>query len=472
MTRYSAVASRLGTLIERGTLRAGDRLPSLRRTSRREGVSLTTSLQAYALLESRGYIEARPQSGFFVRPSAVRSVPEPLAAAPRRGSVRVGLAALAMRVLEGAQDPSLVPLGAACPSSGLLPARKLARFASLHVRRAPDEANSYAFPPGRLELRREIARRAVDWGGTLTPDAILVTCGATEALHLALRAVTNRGDLVAVESPAYFGTLMILETLGLRAVEILTDPRDGLRLDALKEALARHRIAAVVASPVCHNPLGTTMPEAARQVLVALLARHRVPLIEDDVYGDAHYDAERPVPANRFDRDGGVLLCGSFSKVLAPGYRVGWLAAGRYHARVSQLQLASTLAQPTLPQLAVAAFLGSGGYDQFLKRMRGTYRDQVARARDAVARYFPEGTRVTSPSGGFVLWAQLPDGIDALDLAERALARGISVSPGPLFSASGGHRSCLRLNCGHPWTPRLDAAVRTLGSLARSPGGS
>src|SRR6185503_18111074 len=251
LTRYSAVASRLGTLIERGTLRAGDRLPSLRRTSRREGVSLTTSLQAYALLESRGYIEARPQSGFFVRPSAVRSISEPLAAAPRRGSVRVGLAALAMRVLEGAQDPSLVPLGAACPSSGLLPARKLARFASLHVRRAPAEANSYAFPPGRLELRREIARRAVDWGGTLTPDAILVTCGATEALHLALRAVTNRGDLVAVESPAYFGTLLILETLGLRAVEILTDPRDGLRLDALKEALARRRIAALVASPVC-----------------------------------------------------------------------------------------------------------------------------------------------------------------------------------------------------------------------------
>ena len=468
MTRYAAVAGRIGTLIERGTLRAGDRLPSLRRTSVREGVSLTTSLQAYALLESRGYIEARPQSGFYVRASAVRDAPEPAAVRPGRGAVRVGLASLAAQLLEDAQDPSLVPFGAACPSASLLPVRKLGRFAAIEARRSALDASGYALPPGRVELRREIARRAVDWGGTLTPDAVVVTCGATEALALALRAVASPGDLIAVESPAYFGTLLLLDTLGLRAVEILTDPREGLSTRALQEALARHRIAAVVASPVCHNPLGATLPEAERRRLVQLLARHDVPLVEDDVYGEMHYAGDRPAPAKVFDRDGRVLLCSSFSKTLAPGYRVGWIAAGRYQDRVMELQLASALAHPTLPQLAVAAFLRSGGYDQFLKRVRGTYREQIARARDAVARYFPKGTRVGNPRGGFVLWVQLPDGVDAARLAARARPRGISVSPGPLFSARGGYRNCLRLNCGHPWTPQLDNAVETLGRLARA----
>lgn len=468
MTRYAAVANRLGTLIERGALRAGDRLPSLRHTSRHDRVSLTTSLHAYALLESRGYIEARPQSGFFVRPEAIRSAPVPAAIRPQRAAVRIDLADLATGVLEAAQDLSLVPLGAACPSAALLPARKLARLASVEVRRAPVDANSYSFPPGRIELRREIARRAVDWGGALTPDEILVTCGATEAVSLALRAVTGPGDLVALEAPAYFGTLLLLETLGLRAVEVLTDPREGLHVPALAETLARHRVAAVVASPVCHNPLGATMPEAARRALVALLARHDVPLIEDDVYGDTHYDAERPAPAKAFDRHGGVLLCSSFSKVLAPGYRVGWLAAGRYQSRVARLQLASSLAHPTLPQLTVAAFLRSGGYDQFLRRMRTTYREQVARARDTVVRAFPDGTRITQPQGGFVLWVQPPGDVDAIAVASHARARGISVSPGPLFSASGGYRNWLRLNCAHVWTKRLDAAVATLGTIVRS----
>lgn len=468
MTRYAAVAGRIGALIERGTLRAGDRLPSLRRTSVREGVSLTTSLQAYALLESRGYIEARPQSGFYVRASAARDAPEPAAVRPARGAVRVGLASLAARLLEDAQDPSLVPFGAASPSASLLPVRKLGRFAAIEARRSAVDAAGYALPPGRLELRRQIARRAVDWGGRLTPDEVVVTCGATEALALALRAVASPGDLIAVESPAYFGTLLLLDTLGLRGVEILTDPREGLSIRALQEALARHRIAAVVASPVCHNPLGATVPEAERRQLVELLARHDVPLVEDDVYGDMHYASERPAPAKIFDRDGRVLLCSSFSKTLAPGYRVGWIAAGRYQDRVMELQLASALAHATLPQLAVAAFLRSGGYDQFLKRVRGVYREQIARAREAVARHFPKGTRVGNPRGGFVLWVQLPDGGDAARLSERARTRGISVSPGPLFSARGGHGNCLRLNCGHPWTPRLDDAVETLGRLART----
>ena len=319
---YSQVADRLVALIERGTLRPGDRLPSLRRTCSTERVSLSTSLQAYALLEMRGYVEARPQSGFYVRPHASRDTLEPRAVSPRRAASWVDVADGAARVLRSAQDPRLVPLGAACPSPALLPTRALARLVASVARSGLADTNSYSFPPGRLELRREIARRALAWGGSLTPDDVLVTCGATEALSLALMATTRRGDVVAVETPTYFGTRLLLETLGLRAVEVATDPRDGLDVEALAQVLQRQKVAAVIASPTCQNPLGSIMPERSGQALAALLARHDVPLIEDDVYGEACHDGKRPAPVKAWDRNGRVILCSSFSKVLAPGYRI------------------------------------------------------------------------------------------------------------------------------------------------------
>jgi len=467
-TLYGRVAERLVSLMEGGTLRPGDRLPSLRRISRTEGVSLTTSLQAYAMLEMRGYVEARPQSGFYVRRRASREAGEPVTVVPPRGAAHVDVSAAVARVLRSAQNPSLVALGAACPSPALLPSRRLARLVSSIARSGVAETNSYSFPPGRLELRREIARRAVDWRTSLTPDQVLVTCGATEALTLALMATTRRGDVVAVESPTYFGTLLILDALGLRAVEVATDPRAGIEVDDLAVALRRHKVSAVIASPTCQNPLGSVMTDEAKRAMLTLIARHDVPLIEDDVYGEAFHGAERPAPAKAWDRQGRVILCSSFSKVLAPGYRIGWIAAGRYHDRVMRLKLATTLATPALQQLALAAFLRSGSYAQFLKKVRRAYSDQVARGRDAIARFFPHGTRVTQPRGGFLLWVEMPRAIDSLRLADEALTAGISIAPGPLFSARGQHRHCIRLSCGEAWTPVLDRAIETIGRMADS----
>lgn len=385
---------------------------------------------------------------------------------PRRAASWVDVADGAARVLRSAQDPRLVPLGAACPSPALLPTRALARLVASVARSGLADTNSYSFPPGRLELRREIARRALAWGGSLTPDDVLVTCGATEALSLALMATTRRGDVVAVETPTYFGTRLLLETLGLRAVEVATDPRDGLDVEALAQVLQRQKVAAVIASPTCQNPLGSIMPERSGQALAALLARHDVPLIEDDVYGEACHDGKRPAPVKAWDRNGRVILCSSFSKVLAPGYRIGWIAGGRYHDAITRLKLATTLATPAAPQLAIAAFLRSPAYDRFIRKVRVAYRDQVTRGREAVARFFPAGTRVTQPRGGFLLWIELPGGADSEQLADAALGAGISISPGTLFSGGGQHRHCIRLSCGQPWTPALDRAVERLGRLA------
>jgi DNA-binding transcriptional MocR family regulator len=466
--RYRHVAGRIAGLIEEGVLQAGERVPSVRRISAQEGVSISTILQAYTLLESRGYLEARPQSGFYVRSRRESLPPEPRTLLFARHATKVGASGLISRLLHAAADPGVVPLGAACPAPELLPGRKLNRLLAALVRRSGPEVNEYNFPPGYEELRRQIARRSLDWGGTLSPSGVVTTCGATEALHLCLRATTSPGDLVAIESPAYFGTLLLLESLGLQAVEIPAHPRSGICLDHLEEALRKNRIRACIASPNFSNPLGSSMPEEAKRDLVEMLARRGVPLIEDDVYGDLYFSGARPKAAKAFDKEGLVLLCSSFSKLIAPSYRVGWTAAGRFQSKVESLKLSTTLATPTLLQAGIAEFLENGAYDRHLRKMRTAFALQAERMIAAVGRYFPSGTKATRPAGGLVLWVELPRGVDSLELFDRALAERISVCPGPMFSARQRYLNFIRLSCGYPWSPRLERAVETLGRLVRT----
>lgn len=464
---YEQVAERLADAIAAGTLRPGDRLPSVRQLSLRERVSISTVLQAYLHLESLGLVETRPQSGHYVRRRERPRPEEPRVSRPTSTATPPSVGALVAHVYRAVRDERLVQLGAAVPAAELLPGPRLHRDLATLARQRPDALN-YDMPPGCLELRRQVARRALEWGCSLSPDDFITTCGATEAVSLSLSAVARPGDTVAVESPAYYGTLQAMESLGLRALELPSHPRHGLELDALEAALERRRVAAVLVVPSFSNPLGACMPEENRARLVAMLARREIPLIEDDIYGDLHHGPERPRTCKSFDREGLVLLCGSVSKTLAPGFRVGWVAPGRFHARVELLKFAHTGATPTLPQLAVARFLASGGYDKHLRTLRRRLASQVERMTEALCEHFPEGTRVSRPAGGSLLWVELPPTVDALLLHARALEAGISIAPGPIFSAQPRYAHHIRLNCGQAWSPRVEAALSTLGSLARS----
>jgi DNA-binding transcriptional MocR family regulator len=279
--------------------------------------------------------------------------------------------------------------------------------------------------------------------------------------------VTKPGDIVAVESPTYFGVLQAIEERGLKALEIPMHPRTGMDLEALERALKSRPIAACLAVPNFNNPLGSLMPDEHKRRLVEILARRDVPLIDDDINGYLAHDGTRPRVAQSYDKDGRVLLCGSFSKTLAPGYRVGWVAPGRYFERVKALKITSTLATATLPQLAVAEFIANGGYDHHLRSLRHHFADQTRRMTEAVAEYFPAGIKVTRPSGGFVLWIELPRKVSALELHERALAGKISIAPGPMFSAKQIFPNFIRLNCGHAWSEQSERAAATLGGLVK-----
>ena len=405
---YERVAAKIEKLIRAGTLRPGERVPSIRRASVQHGVSMTTATHAYLALENRGLVEARPKSGFYVRPQTWERALEPQASHPPSAAGRVAVSSLQSQLFDAMRQPDIVPLGAAYPGEEILSATKLGQIMAAVARRAGGRGVSYDMPPGMEALRRQISRRSLDWGSQLLPEEIITTCGGTEALVLALQAVTKPGDVVAVESPTYFGLLEIIETLRLKAVEISMHPSTGMDLDALDAAVRRQRIAACVAVTNFSNPLGSLMPDAHKQQLVELLGRHDVPLIEDDVNGNLAHDGSRPRVAQSYDRAGRVLLCGSFSKTIAPGFRVGWIAPGRYYEVVKKLKLTNTLATATLPQLAITEFVVNGGYDRHLRGLRRMFATQVQQLSAAVVETFPSEIKITQPTGGFVLWVELP----------------------------------------------------------------
>lgn len=467
-TRYEQLADEMAQAMRDGLLKPGDRLPSVRQTCERRGISPSTVFQAYGLLETRGLIDARPRSGYYVRAQkrAARAVPQPVQ--PRAEATAVAVSALAFELLESTRDPAVVPLGSAFPAAHLFPFDALARSGARAMRRLKPSQITTALTAGDAGLRQALRRRYALQGVPLAEDELVITNGAMEALNLCLQAATQPGDVVAVESPTFYAALQALERLNLKAVEVATDPRDGVDLPALAELLTRHKVGACWFMPTLQNPLGALMPPSRKQALVSLLARHGVPLIEDDVYGELYADVRRPPPAKAFDTAGGVLHCASFSKCLAPGYRVGWAAAGRFAPAVQRLKMMSSLSTSLPAQLAIGDFLTQGGYDRHLRQLRAALAAGQQRARRLIERHFPAGTRVTRPQGGYFLWLELPAAVDALVLHHRAMAEGISTAPGVLFSADRRFVHHLRLNVGHPGDPRVDDALRRLGELASS----
>ncbi len=462
---YQQVALRISELIEHGTLRPGERVPSVRKCSEQQNVSIATVTQAYRLLENRGLIEARPQSGYYVRARRWNPPPEPGISRPPHRAINLHVSDLIMQVIKSGRDPRLVRLGASLPSPELYPLKELHRAMSSVSRRWPVAANCYDPPPGNQGFRVEVARRAMEAGCTLAPDDIITTIGVTEAINLCLRAVAKPGDVIAIESPAFFGVLQIIESLGMRVCEIPTFPRHGVCLDELAARLKTCRIKACVFTPNFSNPLGSCMPDEKKKELVKLLARHEVPLIEDDLYGNLPFGTTRPKVAKAYDNGGWVMLCDSFTKTLSPGYRVGWVAPGRFKAKVEFLKFVNTAASPSLPQMAIAEFLRNGSYDHHLRKIRRLYASQAQQMSEAISRYFPPGTKATRPTGGMCLWVELPPHIDALKVYQRALASRISIAPGPIFSPKQKFQNFIRLTYGNPWSETIENAVRELGRL-------
>ncbi|WP_241284755.1 PLP-dependent aminotransferase family protein [Burkholderia cenocepacia] len=465
MKRYAVLAQTIADAIRRGDLAAGARIPTVRAACRAYRVSPSTVFRAYYALESEGLIVARARSGYFVANLAdkhVRFGHDP----PRKpGAAQTGDDDALFRLLDSLKCDDVVPLGSAFASYSLFPMSSLWRHVASAARNMDRGKLLAGLPPGYDALRRQIALRYLNAGASLPLEEIVITTGAIEALTLSLQALTRPGDIVAIERPAFHAVLQVVQCLHLKAVEIPVDPRTGLDLDALAEALDTHPVRACWFMTSFHNPTGATLTDERKRADRAARVARRAADRGRRVWRTAvRHGPTRP--AKLYDDSGLVLHCGSFSKCLAPGFRIGWVAAGRFVRQIRQAKGASGPAADVPAQMAISSYLRDGAYDRFLRKLRRNLAAHQAQMLSAVRAYFPADTEVFAPRGGYFLWIELPPHMDAMHLFDDAMESGVSIAPGPIFSATGGFRRYLRLNYGRPWTPAVERALETLGTLA------
>jgi DNA-binding transcriptional MocR family regulator len=465
--KYVEVAERIETLIDKRVLKIGDKLLSVRALSKEQGISLSTAFQAYYLLESKGLIEARPQSGYYVKFSREFTRDLPKTCEPLDDATPVSVDDMINSVYVDLNADKILNFSTAAPAIELLPTAKLNKAVMHVLRESRTSCLHYEHIQGNASLRKQIARQAFNWGGVPSEDDIIVTAGAVEALSLCVKAITKPGDAIAIESPTYFAIFQVMESHGLKVVEIPTDAVFGIDLDYLEKAIPRFDIKACLFVNNFNNPLGSCMPDENKKRLVDMLAKKEIPLIEDDIYGELYFGKTRPKTCSSFDKKGLVLHCASFSKSLAPGYRIGWTIPGRFKERVLRLKRMHTVSTNTLSQAAVANFLSNGRFELHLRHLRKALHTQSLRYVQAVTEFFPEDTCVTRPQGGFTLWIEMNKKINAYKLHKRALKHNVGIAPGQIFSSQGKFENCFRISYGQPWTTPIEQGLQTLGKLIR-----
>jgi DNA-binding transcriptional MocR family regulator len=469
MNLYEKLADDIERLIRQGVYRHGERLSSVRQTSQQHRISVTTVIRAYLLLESRGLLTSRPQSGYFVNfrnDEGERKTLELRPSKPIPISSPVDVSRLVLSTLRSIGVDDAVPLGSPYPDPSLFPFERINRYAYDVGRGKAQWGVTDALPPGNAKLVRQIARRYLENGMAVDPNEIIITVGATEAINLCLQAVAKPGDVIAVESPTFYAMLHAIERMGMKAIEVSTHPEHGIDIEALAAIVESQTITACMVMPNFQNPLGFQMPDERKRKLVHFLTKRDIPVIENGVYNELHFDSAHPSTLKAFDTKGLVPHCSSFSKSLTAAYRIGWALPGRYRDQVEKLKFLNTLTSPSIPQLAIAEFLERDGYEHHLRRVRRAYAQQANLMKAIVSRFFPEGTRMSNPAGGYVLWVELPPKVDAMRLYKLTLDQGITIGPGYMFSVSETtYRNFIRLNYSSPWSSEIEQAVITVGKL-------
>jgi DNA-binding transcriptional MocR family regulator len=464
---YLYIAEGIEKQIMDKVLNIGDKLPSVRSLSTHHDISVSTALQAYYHLEGKGLIESRPQSGYYVRFNPSRFPQRPDKSSPSVNTRNKNVDAIISEVYDHWDEQKTVRFSLSVPSPQMLPLARLNKAMLQALRELPASGTSYEPVKGNALLRRQIARWALNWEGKLDEEDLITTAGCMNAISYCLMALTKRGDTVAVESPAYFGTLRLLNSMGLRVLELPTHPDTGVDPDDVKKALQKHDLKACLFVTNFSNPLGFCIPDEQKKALVKMLSFHGVPLIEDDLYGDVYFGKKRPKSCKSFDEDGNVLWCSSISKTLAPGYRVGWVAPGRHYDQVKRLKLYHSITSATVEQMTIANFLATGRYEHHLRKLRQSLHANSLQYIRAIGEYFPAETKVSQPTGGFILWVELPKQIDTYQLYQEAMIHKISIAPGAMFSLQERYHNCMRLSYGMPWTNELDKALKKLGGIVR-----
>lgn len=475
---YSDIANKLSQAIHDGIFNEGQRMPSLRQICDRYGISMATAQRAYSVLENDNYIVTQPRSGFFVRANFVRDnlvrnnkakqVQQPVVKKMVEEPYGSQFCSESKRLTQALQQRGLYHFGnLASPCPSLIPAKNLARHYGKVARANPSIVSQYSGFVGGYDMRVAVAKKMMDVDCNVNPDDIIMTNGCQAALVLALSAVANKGDVIAIESPTYMGITHLLDALELQSIELPAHPERGIELNDLETLLRNNKIRAFVSIPTCQNPTGSIMSTENKRQMVGMLANANIPLIEDDAMGDLVYKKPRPFAAKSFDTSGNVLYCSSFSKILGPGHRMGWLVPGRFLDHAQFINSVTSLAPAIITERALASFLQTDNYVRTVYNATAEYQRRMKFLRKWVVEYFPGGTRMTDPKGGFLLWIELPGNIDAIQLTRLAMKQKIAVGLGVLYSRRQFFTNHIRLSCADADLRKMENAVATLGSLAK-----
>ncbi len=465
---YETLADEIQLKISQQVFTPGEKLPSVRELHKVMNKSITTVSKAYVLLESRGLILARDRSGYYVRAKNHYKMQRPEKSRSNLLPRLIRRSGIVEEVLDSLGDDSKVQLGVAYISPRLFPFSQYTKILRNLTKKEVRKAIVFDKPEGLLKLRQQISLKYMGLVKTVGPDDIIITNGCTEALVVCLMAFLKTGDTVAIEVPSFYGIFTLLENMGVFVLEIPTCPEYGVDYDALKNAVESKEINCCVLNSNFHNPLGSLMSDAKKEKIVRLLNSHGIPLIEDDIYSELYYEKQRPLPLKYFDTADLVLTCSSFSKTLAPGLRVGWVIPGpKFQKEILKIKSGMSITTSTLDQYILAKFIETGLYDKHLRRFRNILRKQLLLVVKAIDKYFPKNIRMVIPKGGFLLWIQLPEGVNSVELYRNLLKEDIVILPGPVCSSSQGFEEYIRLSCGSPFDEGMENALKTIGKYIK-----
>ena len=465
---YIKIANSLEQQISNDVLKVGDKLPSIRMICRQHGVSMSTAQFAYYELEAKSLIEPRPQSGFYVSNSLRKKLAMPQASRPENKPAAKTVTDIIENSFNPSGEKNFTIFSRGVPASQLLPVVKLNKAMLQAVRSLPGGGTTYEPLQGNEKLRTQVAKWSFNWEGNLSEKDILTTAGCMSAVSYCLMALTKRGDTIGVESPCFYAILQLAQSLGLKILELPTSPQTGVDMESLKKIVQKTKLAACVLVSNFNNPFGSLMPEEHKKEAVKLLEKYNIPLIEDDIYGDLYFGEKRPACCKSYDETGMVLLCSSYSKTLAPAYRVGWLAAGKFMNEVMKIKLFHTLSSTAITHEALGSFLETGRYEAHLRKLRKTLYTNYLQYVRVIGESFPFGTRISRPQGGLSLWVELPKTIDTIELYNMAVSKKITFSPGSMFTLQNQFSHCMRLTFGLEWNEKTENSLKLLGRLAKA----
>lgn len=471
---YQQICEKIRAAIFSGQLAEGTRLPTERALATALGVNRTTVMNAYNQLASDGLVEGHVGRGTLVRRSHFSLADDPLGSdepswfygLPVSEREILGPDARLMSELTAMSD-SIISLAIGTPAIDLLPATMLADIFQESLLRSQGNALGYSPVEGLLTLRRGIAARMRMRGVAVDTQHILILSGSTQGIGLIGRLMLNPGDEVVVEVPTYLGAINSFRALGARVIGVPMD-NDGMRVDLLETVLARHRPRLIYTLPTFQNPTGIVMSPERRRRLLLLARRYQIPILEDDPYSDIYFDGKQPQPLKALDTHSQVIYLSTFSKILAPGLRVAWLAAPEpMIERLALHKQIFDLNTNAIGQWAVSEIIQRDLLEDHLATLRTVYQHKRDLMLQAIHTHWPAGVRVNTPNGGFHLWSRLTGELRTRALLREAAKEHVAFVSGEPFHVDGGGQQQFRLSFAFPDEQQIEEGVRRIGNAMR-----